>query len=688
MKFISGFFKKATGTIKGKLVLSFLVPIVLVLVLGLSSYEKSKSALVDSFLSTAVSTVESASNYLNLVNTMVESKVEQVLSVSSVNSYFGGAFESGSDAESTAKAEIRKTMKEVEQADDIVVDMTALSYLNGKSFSSNGAMLIIGNTGAELFDESDDGKYFAAQGTDSVWMSNHTYIDSFGFTDDPYSMVYVRAFYSSLGEKLGIISADVSTEVVKTALAKINFGDTAYVSVVSPDGKETTADGIVSSVFYGTDFYKYALSNADSTGYKYETIDGTKYLSLYSRVGTSGIVVCGRIAESEIVAKASSIKTITAVIALVSILACAFTGIVVSVGLTRAIDQTVVCLDKASQGDLNARLHMNRNDEFGKLSKSTDLMLHNTKKLIVQATNTSRVLNESSGEVVDSVKELSGSAVRMNTSIEEIKRGITMQASDASDCLAETEVLNEKISVVRDDVSDIENIAAGANSSVQDGMKIVDELREKADVTASVTKSVIENIEALAEHTKKINKIVDTINDIASQTNLLSLNASIEAARSGEAGRGFAVVADEIRSLADQSKEAANEIKNIIESVVKRTADTVVTAKHADEIVSEQSAVVDNTLKKFTDIKENVSNIANNLTSIGSQMVEIEKSKDHTIESIQSISSVLHETEAMAEELEKTSQITKEEASALNNVVSRIKDESDKLKTEMDAFKI
>ena len=276
----------------------------------------------------------------------------------------------------------------------------------------------------------------------------------------------------------------------------------------------------------------------------------------------------------------------------------------------------------------------------------------------------------------------------MNTSIEEIKRGITMQASDASDCLAETEVLNEKISVVRDDVSDIENIAAGANSSVQDGMKIVDELREKADVTASVTKSVIENIEALAEHTKKINKIVDTINDIASQTNLLSLNASIEAARSGEAGRGFAVVADEIRSLADQSKEAANEIKNIIESVVKRTADTVVTAKHADEIVSEQSAVVDNTLKKFTDIKENVSNIANNLTSIGSQMVEIEKSKDHTIESIQSISSVLHETEAMAEELEKTSQITKEEASALNNVVSRIKDESDKLKTEMDAFKI
>ncbi len=688
MKFISGFLKKATGTIKGKLVLSFLVPIVLVFVLGISSYEKSKEALVDSFLSTAVSTVESAGNYLDLVNSMVESKVEQVLSVSSVNSYFGGAYESGSDEESVAKAEIRKMMKEVEQADDIVVDMTALSYLNGKSFSSNGAMLIIGNTGAALFDESDDGKFFAEQGTDSAWMSNHTYIDSFGFTDEPYSMVYVRAFYSSLGEKLGFISADVSTEVVKRALAKINFGDTAYVSVVSPDGKETTANGIAGSVFYGTEFYDYALNSADSTGYKYETIDGTKYLSLYSRVGESNIIVCGRIAESEIVAKASSIKALTAVIALVSILACAFTGIVVSVGLTRAINRTVVCLDKASQGDLNARLHMDRNDEFGKLSKSTDLMLHNTKKLIVQAANTSLVLNESSGHVVDSVKELSGSAIRMNTSIEEIKRGITMQASDASDCLAETEVLNEKISVVRSDVTDIENMAAGANSSVKDGMKIVDELREKADITAAVTKSVIENIEELSEHTKKINKIVDTINDIASQTNLLSLNASIEAARSGEAGRGFAVVADEIRSLADQSKEAANEIKNIIESVVKRTRDTVVTAKHADETVAEQSMVVDNTLKKFTDIKENVSNIANNLTSIGSQMAEIEKSKDHTIESIQSISSVLHETEAMAEELEKTSQITKEEASALNNVVSRIKDESDKLKTEMDAFKI
>ena len=676
------------SSIKTKLLVSFMIPVLLVVVLGVTSYEKSKASLTESYKDTAISTIESTGNYFNLVTRMVESKTEQVLAVNSLNSYFGGAFEAGSDGEKNAKNAVLAQMKQVANADDVVLDLSILSYSINKSFSSNGTFLILGTTGAEGYDSSEEGKYFNSLGTDSAWIGGHSYIDGFKFKDGDYSMVYVKAFYDSLGDKLGYVSADVSTEIVKNALAQINLGETSKFTLVTEDGNETSRNGLVGSIFYGSDFYKSALASPEVSGSSYEKMDGTKYLCLFYKIGDTGAMLCGRIAESEIVKKAESIKTMTLIITLLCVIVSAGIGLLVSFGFSNMINKMVGILGSAADGDLRSRIHSKRKDELGKLSNATDKMLHNTKKLIVQATNASDALNTSSDELVESADELINSAGRMNTSIDEIKRGITMQAGDASDCLEDTELLNKKIDDVRKNVSAIEEMAGSATEAVSEGVRSVDELKSKAGETAAVTKVVITDIQALAGETKAINQIVETINDIATQTNLLSLNASIEAARSGEAGRGFAVVANEIRVLADQSKEAANEIRNIIGSIVKRTGETVVSAQKADDIVTQQGVAVDSTLKKFTVIENSVGNIAGSLADIGRQVKEIEHAKEHTVSAIQSISSVLHETEAMAEELEKSSRITKEEVESLNAVISALKKEAGQLKEELNMFKI
>ncbi len=677
-----------TVSIKMKLTLSFLVPVILVMVLGITSYEKSKAALTGSYEDTARSTIESTGNYFDLISEMVESKVAQVLSVNSVNSYFGDAFEGGSEEERMAKSAIQTQMKQVANADDIVLDVSVLSYSINKSFSSNGSFLILGSTGAESYDASTEGELFNSYGEKEAWIGGHSYIDGFELKEGDYSWVFVRAFYDSLGDKLGYISADVNTEVVKNALSQINLGDTAKFSLVTRDGNETTRNGLSGTIFYGTKFYQKALESPEKSGISHEKMDGKKYLCLFYKIGDTGAMICGRIEEKEILKTADSIKTITFVITIMCVLISTGIGLFVSVGLSRSVDMTVKVLGKAAEGDLRERMHSKRRDEFGKLSNATDKMLHNTKKLIVQAATASDALNTSSGELLDSANQLLGSSARMNTSIDEIKRGITMQASDASDCLADTEVLNEKIDDVRKNVTAIEDMAASATFAVSEGVRSVDELKEKAGETASVTKIVITDIQSLAGETKAINQIVETINDIATQTNLLSLNASIEAARSGDAGRGFAVVANEIRVLADQSKQAANEIRSIIGSIVKRTGETVVSAQKADDIVTQQGIAVESTLKKFTDIENSVSNIAGSLADIGRQVKEIEHAKEHTVGAIQSISSVLHETEAMAEELEKSSKVTQEEVESLNSVISALKNEAGKLKGELDVFKI
>ncbi len=679
---------KITSSIKAKLLVSFMVPVMLVMILGFSSYERSKSALIKSFQDTAISTIESTGNYFDLVSQIVESKAEQVLTVNTLNSYFGDAFEAGSDDEKKAKSAINTQLKQVANADDIVLDISLLGYSLNKSMSSNGAYLILNSTGGASYDNSDEGQFFNALGEKQAWLGGHSFIDGFGLKEGDYSMVFVRAFYDSIGDKLGYISADVSTDVVMNALSQINLGETSKFALVTQDGYETTRNGLSGTIFFGTDFYKKALDSAENSGSFYAKMDGTKYLCLFYKIGNTGAMICGRIAEKEIVRTAESIKIITLVITILCVLISVAIGLFMSFGLSRSIEDTVGVLGKAADGDLRTRLKSKRKDELGKLSNATDKMLHNTKKLIVQATNASDALNSSSGELVDSANELLESAGRMNTSIDEIKRGITMQASDASDCLADTEILDEKIDDVMKNVNAIEDMAGNATEAVSEGVRSVDELKEKADETAKVTKTVISDIQALAGETKAINQIVETINDIATQTNLLSLNASIEAARSGDAGRGFAVVANEIRVLADQSKAAANEIRTIIGSIVKRTGETVVSAKQADDIVTQQGIAVESTLKKFTVIEGSVGNIAGSLADIGRQVKEIEHAKEHTVSAVQSISSVLHETEAMAEELEKSSKITKEEVESLNSVIAALKKEADNLKEELNSFKI
>ena len=401
--------------------------------------------------------------------------------------------------------------------------------------------------------------------------------------------------------------------------------------------------------------------------------DGKVYLYVYAKIADSGAAICGRIPESVISASVNNIRTASVIAVIVAAVVSSLVGIIVSTNIGNAVKGISNGFEQAAQGDLTVAIKTKRKDEFGILSASANKMIENTKRLLLKVSSTADSLKQSSDDIGGASDSLVNASENITTSVNEIRIGLDTQAQDAGSCLNAADALTEKID---------------ADDSVKNGINAVENLKNKANETSEVTKGVIVDIEALARETSSIENIIATINDIASQTNLLSLNASIEAARAGEAGKGFAVVAEEIRKLAEQSAVSAGEIGNIITSVASKTEQTATAAKRAEEIVSQQEEAVNTTLTEFNVINENVKTIASHLKDIGLQVAEMEKAKVDTLSAVESISAVSEETAASSAEVEETALAAQKAAKDLNDVINDLRSAADSLTTELKGFKL
>ncbi|MGN0505603.1 MAG: methyl-accepting chemotaxis protein [Lachnospiraceae bacterium] len=681
--------KRGIG-IRVRLTAFFLVPVLFIVLLGAASYSNAASALKKNYEESALSTVESVGSYFELVFSMAKMKAEQMIAEPVMMSYYGGAYESGSDEEKQARTQISSALKKLANSDGIVGDLSVLPY-KGRALSSNGNYMIIGTTAAEEYDKSIERLSLLSWGLNAGWIGTHSYIDGMEISPNDYCITYTEPFYNFMQECLGYVSVDVRAEIAMEALSQINLGEESVFALVAPDGTETTKDGVIrdgTSCFFHTSFYRNALGSGETEGCAHYEYDGVGYLYIYDKISDSGAMICGRIPESTIVATAANIRVTTILVTAIAGLFSLILGVLVSTGYGKVIKRTASVFEEAAAGDLTVRIHSKRRDEFGMLANAADRMMHNMKKLINKVSTTTTALNDSATELADSSEHLVVALTNTTRSVEEIRKGIVQQAEDSAECLDEAEKLTEKIGVVRENVSAIEQMASVAQGSVDKGMNAVSNLKERAAETTEVTQSVILDIEDLAKETQTINHIIATINDIAEQTNLLSLNASIEAARAGEAGRGFSVVAEEIRKLAEQSAESASEIAKIIVSILGKTEHTVQVAKRAESIVSQQEEAVLHTMTEFKEIGENVAQIAGRLQNIGEQVADMEQAKQNTLQAIESISAVSEETSAASGEVEETAGASQKSVENLNEVIQSLKQEAAALNEELSAFKV
>ncbi|WP_313131683.1 methyl-accepting chemotaxis protein [Anaerocolumna sp.] len=678
--------KKNLFGIKTKLILSFFITVCFIVILGMVSYTKSSKDIKENYINNGKVSLDMMAEYYELGMNTVETKAIQIDSDGVLKKYYTGAYKHNPLEESNRYNEIKKSIMASSVADQIVQDITVIAgYGNGIYSGST-----LNNSVYTGFLDSDEKALFDSAGETTVWVGNHTYLDkAVSTSQEKYSLSMIRKLSSGGSKHNGYIIIDTKKEFVDNILAKANFGDGSITGIITMDGREILyGDYNEDFAFSKESFFQDTIKADKKDFYEYVTYGGKDYLFLYSPIGTSKASICSLIPKERIMKQAESVKKVTITIVLISSIIAILIGTLLASGISKTINKINGVLHMVSEGDLTTEILVKRKDEFSILSKSINNMIDSMKYLITQITGVSSLVTSTATDVNTESEVLVKATEDISRVIYNIEQGVNQQAEDAQNCLLLMEKLAEEINMVCSNTTEMENISVSTKEVVGKGITILNDLNVKAKNTSEITLTVIDNIENLANQSSSIVKIVETIRDIAEQTNLLSLNASIEAARAGNAGKGFAVVADEIRKLAEQSATSVGHISLIIEEIQKQTTVTVSSAKQAEEIVDSQSSALKDTINVFDDINKHIENLNYKLNKITSGMNGIERAKDSTLESIESISATSEETAAASSELNITVQGQLNAVQGLNQSANRLNDSSIELEEAVSKFKV
>jgi methyl-accepting chemotaxis protein len=332
------------------------------------------------------------------------------------------------------------------------------------------------------------------------------------------------------------------------------------------------------------------------------------------------------------------------------ILAAFLIGIGTMFFLVRIISKPLVLvtdtIGKVAKGDLTVpAVNVKGKDEIADLANSSNEMVHNLRELIGNALKTSQ--------------NVAAASQQISASTEEIASGSASQANAAQSMSELFKELSAAINSVAQGAEQAAELSNQTMAIAQDGGEVV-----RSSINGMTR--VNEQMSKLEEDSNKIGEIIEVIDDIAEQTNLLALNAAIEAARAGEQGRGFAVVADEVRKLAERSGEATKQITTIIKGMQENTRQSVKAV--GDSVLSSQK-----TGESFENILTMVNQSADKVSEIAAASEEQAAQSSEVLSSIENISAATQEAAAASEETAATAQSLAQSAEELNVAVQVFK---------------
>lgn len=625
--------------IKTQLVLGFLLPVLFLIIIGMVSYTQSAISLTESFETSALQTIQMTTKYLEVAMTSVETQGFVLSQDADVADYVLGTSADDPIRVLEMTNRISPKLAAARQGNDFIQNVHIIPRSSSKVLSTK----IRGVNGfSDELDTTDALNITQYKTYSAGWVGSHAVLDTkLSFDTSTYACSYFRWMSS----KKGYVVLDLSMEKVLETLHELELAKGSKVSFVMSDGRELSS--VEEEMKITTqEYYKEGLATEKKQYSAYVNYQGEEYLYLMSRSSSGSFAICAFVPKASVMQGANTIKNVTIPLVTLAAIIAVLIGAYLSITIGSNTKRIVKKLEIVSKGDLSVDMTIRSTNEFGILAKSAGEMVSNTRKLITKVVDITGRVAGSTSQLKETSYEVSDSSEHISVAVSEIDMGMGEQAKEAQLCCNRMDELSHKMEVVNKNVNEIGNLADHTKEMITAGMEYMKLLSKQSVKTNNKTGCVMEEVKGLQKQTLSIERFIGIINEIARQTNLLSLNASIEAARAGETGRGFSVVAEEIRKLAEGSVNAANEIQKVVLDIKKKTDCTVSTAKEAEIEVSEQGKTVNKTMDAFVKMNECVEQLLSHLRTVVFHVENMNDDRLKTLEAIESISAVYEETAA------------------------------------------
>ncbi|WP_234028523.1 methyl-accepting chemotaxis protein [Lentibacillus sp. Marseille-P4043] len=638
--------KKKSGkfsfSLKSKLILSFLIVLLIPsIVISYTSYKSAEKNVDGQMLDQAQKDVDLVSQ---AINQFVHAQMENI-------EYLSNAITAG-DIVKNSDDQTRKILDTIQDA-KADVEQTYVGTESGEFMNSPTSF-----KNPSDYDPRERPWYKQAMDNEGTVIVTDPYV-----SQSSKQAVVTLAKATADGE--GVVAVNLKLGSLSNMINEISIGNDGYLFLLDKTSHYISHPDIEAGSEATQSFIK-DIYESESGKFNY-TFEGDQKKMAFTTNNMTGWKIGGTMYQDEVNQAVKPILNTTITVIVVSLI---LSGIIIffmvrSIG--KPINQLVGATDKMRKGDLTVEVDLHRNDELGKLAQAFNQMRTHLRDVILQVREKASNLAASSEQLNASTEQNTLATEQISSSIQEVASGVESQSASIEKSSEMANGMSNSIQQIAASSNEVSTTALNATSVVKAGNQAIDTTVEQMESIKQTVHDLSANIEGLGKHSQEISKIVDVITDIAEQTNLLALNAAIEAARAGEHGKGFAVVADEVRKLAEQSSQSSEQIRQMIVAIQDVTNNAVTSMETGTAEVDKGIEVVSHAGQSFTDITSFVNSVTEQIQQVTSKIQEIASGAEHFITTFDKVATVAKTTSDGAQNV---SASTQEQLASMEEITS------------------
>ncbi|MDF2522882.1 MAG: methyl-accepting chemotaxis protein [Clostridiales bacterium] len=514
---------------------------------------------------------------------------------------------------------------------------------------------------------------------------------------------------------IGVTGMDINFDIFKHAINDLKVYETGNLALLDKDfnflvrpsfKQETKATDVVATASTAANATEKGNLATDengamkfiaddiaknSHGMKEYDYNGIKKIMAYAHLN-NGFILTVDVTLKEVFKEMDGLVLLLIILIAAGIVTSIVIALIVGKIITRPISRVTQLVNKTAKLDLiddkSFDYLLKYKDETGIMANSVAEMRAHMRQIVANLVSQSAATTDGANNLAESTNIALESINDVTTAADELALGASRQSETAQNGAEKLISLANEIEVSVKSSNNVKGLVNETNKVSKDASVAVQRLQAHFDDNNRITTEIVHDINVLAGKSNSISEIINVIKGIADQTNLLALNAAIEAARAGEHGKGFAVVADEVRKLAELTSKSAGEVEGIISEIQGDIKGAKEKMDDANVIVGESNKALDVTGKAFEIIEKSVGNTFIQIDNLIESIKKIDQDKDDVIRSIEETSAICQESAASTEEVSASLESQASSIESISETAEKLKTIADNLESVIHEFKI